>query len=363
MKKFLIGLIGMLLVVAAPITAIAYHAGASEFVANAIGLASIPAVMYLVKKFPTVSMPGVVKNGVEVEVWSEYIASNLFRGIEFLKNCYRADHHVLAGKVVHIPQPGSKPTVVKNRTSLPAVAVKRADTDVVYSLDEYTTDPTVIEDAANVQLSYDKMDSVLGDHIGALNESVADDILYAWAPTVAGSIIRTTGANVLAHMPAATGNRKAFTLSDLKKARIVLNKQKVLKTLRYCIMSDEMWSQLEEELKATNSKDYSAYNDAREGVIGKLYGFEIVTTTTVVTYDNAAVPQPKAVGAVGATTDNDAVYCYQKNHLELALGDIKFFENNQDATYYGDVYSGLVRMGGRKRYTGQQGIVAIVQTP
>jgi hypothetical protein len=436
MKKIvnLIVLLSAALLFASPVSV---HA--SEIVQN-FPLAIVPGVLgmaygayiHITKLFQT---PFVFR-AVEVEIWTEYIADNLFKGIEFLKNSFRADSYVLSGKVVHIPQPGSRPTVVKNRTSIPATAVKRNDTDVVYALDEYTTDPTVIEDAATVQLSYDKMTSVLGDHIGALNESVCDNILNSWAPAGAANIIRTSGSNYVSHMTGATGNRKGFTLSDLKRAKVTLDKQKVSAKGRYAVMSFDMWSQLEDELKATNAKDYSLYNDAKEGAIAKLYGFDIVPTTNVATYDSGAItastwarstttatittpaphglvtgtnvqltvtsdaaaiplgiytitvtgastftftclngggasgtashtanaaPVVRAIGALGAITDNDAVFCYQKDCVELALGEIKFFEQTNHPQMYGDVYSGLVRMGGRQRYTNGIGIVAIVQ--
>jgi hypothetical protein len=363
MKKFLIAIVGMLLCVAAPIAGIAHQFGATEPVATLLGLFSIPATMYFVKAFPMPQMPGVVRNGVEVEMWSNWISDNLFRGIEFLKNCMRADEYVLNGKIVHIPQAGGKPTAVKNRAFNGAGATKtqRTDTDVTYPLDEYTTNPVVIEDAAKVQLSYDKMTSVLGDHVGVLNELILDTILNVWMPATAANILRTTGSNVPAHLPVATGTRKAITLADIKAARVLLNKQKVLAKDRFCIMSEDMWSQLENELKATNTRDYSVVMDPIEGEIKRLYGFNIITTPVMPIYDNAATPVVRAVGAAGAITDNDAVLFYQKNSVELALGEIKFFETAGSAIDYGDVYSALVRMGGRKRYANETGVVALVQ--
>lgn len=438
MKKFvnLIVILSAALLFASPLSV---HA--SEIVQN-YPLAIVPGVIGLAYG-AFIHMKSMFQNpfvfrAVEVEIWTEYIADNLFKGIEFLKNCYRADQYVLSGKVVHIPQPGSRPTVVKNRTDIPAAAVKRNDTDVTYALDEYTTNPTVIEDAATVQLSYDKMNSVIGDHVGALNESVCDNILVSWAPSTSGNILRTTGSNYAAHLTGQTGNRKGFTLSDLKRAKVVLDKQKVSLKGRFAIMSFDMWSQLEDELKATNAKDYSLYSDAANGVIAKLYGFDIVTTTNTVVYDSGtitastwarstttatittpaphglatgntvqvsvtsdaaaiplgvytitvtgastftftclnaggasgtashtspiATPVVRAVGALGAITDNDAVFCYQQDCVELALGEIKFFEQTNHPQMYGDVYSGLVRMGGRQRYSNGLGIVAIVQS-
>jgi hypothetical protein len=364
MKKFLVIMIGLAIFIAAPVSMVAQQLGASGALSGLIGLVSVPSVMALVKLLPSIRIPGVHLAGVEVEVWTEYISNNLFKGVEFLKNCWRSDQYVLQGKVVHIPQAGSKPTVVKNRSTIPATAVKRNDTDIVYALDEYTTDPTVIEDAANVQLSYDKMSSVIGDHIGALNETICDNILFAWAPSASTSILRTTGATTYAaHTTGGTGVRKGFTLSDLKKAKVALDKQNVSKVGRCALMSYDMWAQLEDELKATNAKDFSLLNDATNGVIAKLYGFDITATNSTVIYTNAATPVVRAVGALGAATDNDAVFCYQKDCVELALGEIKFFEQTNHPQMYGDVYSGLVRMGGRKRYENGLGIVAIVQEP
>lgn len=306
-----------------------------------------------------------VLNAIEVEMWSDFIANNLYRGVEFLKNCFRADQYVLKGKVVHIPQAGSKPNAQKNRafSGVGATKTKRTDTDVVYALDEFTTDPVVIEDAATVQLSYDKMESVLNDHIGVLSEVILDNILNAWMPSQSTNIIRTTGSAVATHLPASTGTRKAFTLTDFKNARIALNKQKVLRTDRFAIMSEDMWGQLEAELKATPTRDYVTVFDPIEGEIKKLYGFTIVTTPVMPIYDNAGTPVVRAVGAAGAATDNDAVLFYQKNHLELAMGEIKFFETPNSAIDYGDVYSALVRMGGRKRYANETGVIALIQVP
>ena len=52
---------------------------------------------------------------------------------------------------------------------------------------------------------------------------------------------------------------------------------------------------------------------------------------------------------------------YQKDMVEKAIGEIKFFETKDDAVYQGDLYSALVRAGGRAKYSAGTGIVPIVQ--
>jgi hypothetical protein len=312
-----------------------------------------------------------VLRAVEVEIWGDYIMSNLFKGWSFIKRSFDASKYVLVGKVVHIPQAGQKPAVVKNRGTLPAVAVKRNDTDVLYALDEYTTDPVIIEDAANVQLSYDKMDDVLGDHTGVLNEACCDNLLIAWAPATASNILRSTGtlAATNCYMPLATGSRRAYLSTDLKRAMILMNKNKVPKQGRVAVMTEDAWNQIEEELRINNSREFSRYVNASEGTldnakgdsIGRLYGFDIYTTPNTVVYDNSATPVVKAYGAIGAAADNDAILCWHERMVERSLGEVKFFGQEQAPLYYGDVYSALVRAGGRKRYNNETGVYAIVQ--
>ena len=78
-------------------------------------------------------------------------------------------------------------------------------------------------------------------------------------------------------------------------------------------------------------------------------------------YDNSSTPVPKAVGAATAATDNQAVICWQKNAVAKAKGSVKFFENKNDALYYGDVYSAECKLGGRKRRSTGAGVIEIVQ--
>lgn len=327
-------------------------------VATAVAAAGgVLAVKYAYHSQP---FTGFHRYAVQVEAWQDFIAGNLFKENPFLQFCKRADQYVLMGKVVHIPQAGGKPNVVKNRTALPASVTQRTDTDVTYALDSYTTDPITIRDAETYELSYDKMDSILGEHQEALNETFGDNILITWAPTATGNILRTTGDPVTTHIVGTTGTRKALKAVDLSKAQTLLNKQKVSKADRYALMSEDMHDQLKADLSITSARDYSVVIDPVTGRITKLHGFTILTRPDVVVY-NAAATAVNAYGAAVAGTDNDGVLCWQKNAVEVALGETKFFEQKDAPDYYGDVYSAEVKAGGRRVRNDSAGIVAIVQ--
>src|SRR6188474_2421936 len=142
---------------------------------------------------------------IQKEIWTNHIQENLFKDNEFLNYAFNADQYVLQGKVVHIPNAGSSPSVVKNRSSLPATVTQRTDIDITYAIDEFTSDPILIPNADTIELAYDKLSSALSDSEAALRQLVADWMLYNWRAENASSIVRTTGANVTAHLPSATG--------------------------------------------------------------------------------------------------------------------------------------------------------------
>lgn len=310
---------------------------------------------------------------IQKELWVNYIMGNLFKDNPHLNpsNCTRVDENVLAGRIVHIPQAGSKPGVTRNRSSFPAVAVRRTDGDIVYAIDEYTTDPTAISNADTIELSYNKMDSVLGEHISTLAEAVGDDIIYNWLAgfsagagsqaIAAATVFRiTNAATVAASAPSATGTRQKFGYAEFRRARKLLNQQKVAKTDRFALLSSELYDQLQDDADLIK-RDFGKELDMENGIITRLFGFNLMERVTVAYYSNAATPVVNSVGALGAATDNEGAIFYQKGAVECALGEINFFEQLDDPREYGDVYSGLVRMGGRKRRATAAGIVAAVQ--
>lgn len=296
---------------------------------------------------------------IQKEIWEGDIVESLWAENPHLAHCVNADQYVLAGKVVHIPQAGTSPGVKKNRTELPATVTKRTDVDITYAIDEFTSDPVHIPDADTCELSYDKRNSVLLDTKNAINETVGVTMIAAWAPTAASRLIKTTGDAVPGHLNGATGNRKKITLADLKAAQLQFNKDNVPSADRYILIDANMYDQLTDQLTETQHRDFSRAYDEKTGVLGKLYGFNIMQRSYVLAYTGGG--SLKTLGAAGAATDNAAALCWHKASVERALGDVKFFEDQGNPQYYGDIYSALVRMGGRIRRQDNKGVLAIVQ--
>lgn len=306
---------------------------------------------------------GVMPMAIQKEMWVKYIIDTLFEDNEFLKFAFNADEHVLSGKVVHITRANSKPGTEKNRTTLPATVVKRNHEDITYAVDEFTTNPELIANAETIELAYDKLSHTLGQHVSTLREDIANNMLYNWVTSSGGVTesalqLRTLGAAVTSHTGAATGNRRKLTKESLKAARTLMNKNKISKKDRYALIDSDMMDQLLDDADLM-VRDSSMELDVKNGVITKLYGFNLIERSDVLVYDNTATPVVKAIGAAGAAADNAAAICWQKDAVERAMGTVKVFDETDSPIYFGSIYSALVRMGGRLRR--KEGVVVIVQ--
>ncbi|MDM8176850.1 hypothetical protein QT327_21285 [Olivibacter sp. 47] len=356
-KSFLVPFLGFLLMIAPVVAAVTEQINISPQIA-AVGVTVVLiALSVLGKKY---SAPNVNVAGVTVEIWVKYIIERFWKNNAFMKNAFNDDQYVIGGKIVHIPQPGAKPVVRKNRTTFPAAAVRRTDTDILYALDEYSTDPTHIQDAEKVELSYDKIDSVLGDHIGAIADVAADDMILKWLADIqAANIIKTTGPATAATLVGATGNRKAAVHKDIRRARLLMNTNNVPQGDRFGLLEENMADQIFESLSDNEQRNFTEYADASTGVLGRLYSFDIMTRSSVAAATNTDAI--KALDAEILATDNAVSMFWHKNAVARAQGEVKLFDNVNDPQYYGDIYSALVRMGGRRRRADDLGVVALIQ--
>lgn len=299
---------------------------------------------------------------IEKEIWRKDIQEAVFDNNTFLDLAFNADEYVIGGAVVHIPQSGGAGNIEKNRSTFPATIRRRTDTDIVYVLDEYTSDPVKITDADKKELSYDKRNSVIGEDKEAIKQLVAEDFLYKWAASLpAGSILLTTGGAVAASAPGATGNRKAAILADLQRAQAELDVQGVAENDRYAMTPSRLRAQLFPvgDLTVQTMMLNVTPEERKKGVIGEVCGFKILSRTKAVIYTNAGTL--KAPGAASAVDDDEAIVCWQKNAVERAKGTVDFFEDLKNPTEYGDIYSMLVRAGGRRRREDDKGVITIRQ--
>jgi len=310
---------------------------------------------------------------ITVEIWQKHIEEEIFKDNSFLRKSFNADEYVIGGKVVHIPQSGGSGNVVKNRSVVPATVRKRIDTDIVYVLNAFTTDPVLIPNVETKELSYDKRNSVIGEDRDALIEATAEETLHSWvnspsygsysaSPLPAGAKFLTTGAAVTASAPGATGTRNGANLTDLQRLQAYFRstnrwfegKMNILLTPNMLV---EMFP-ADSIITATYMNNVTEA-ERRMGVILKAQGFNIYSRSSVLIATAAGAL--RAPGEAGAVTDGEASLAWYENSVELAMGGVDAFEKLRDPQFYGDVYSFEVRLGGRARRADYAGIALLRQ--
>lgn len=295
---------------------------------------------------------------VQKEIWAKTIVEGLFADDSFAAKSMNDDAFVYEGKKVHIPNAGKPSKIQKNRADVPATATNRQDTDVEYDIDEFTTDPVNIPYADEVELSYNKRNSVIYQDRESLREAARQNLLYKWAPQ-ASNIIETTGAAVKAHTPSATGNRKAMTKEEVKTLMTKFNKENIPQTDRYLLLDAEMYAQLLDSLTATDQIGFFRAADVKKGIIGELYGFSIMMRSEVLRYTTGG--DVSEWSTTGEATDNAAALAWHKASVSRAVGEVKVFDSYNNPLYYGDVLSFLVRCGGAIRRKDKAGVWVVRQ--
>lgn len=294
---------------------------------------------------------------VRKELWARTIVEGLFPDDSFMTKSIDDSQYVYLGKKVHVPQAGNAPSVTKNRSSVPATAASREDSDLEYEIAEFTTDPIYIPNADNYELSYSKRESVTREARNGLMQYVATDMLMNWAPA-ASETYQTTGAAVDPHISGATGKRKSLNRHDVLRLQILFDSQNIPQKDRYLLLDAHMYGQLLSDLTESDKNMFMASADAAKGIVGNLYGFNVMKRSQVLRYSAAKAPVPVSSDTA---TDLAAGLAWHQDAVSRALGDVKAFVNNDNALYYGDVLSFLVRAGGHKRRKDKKGVIALLE--
>jgi hypothetical protein len=302
---------------------------------------------------------------IQKEVWAADIKEKLFPEDSFVAQS--ADDTPFAdNKTVHRAVAGNLPNVVRNRATVPAGIERRTDEDASYDLDEFTSDPTLIRDIEEVEVNYNKRQSVLRSHIATINLRVANWMQYHWAPTPSANLIRTTGAarTAIATAVGATGNRKKLLLADIFKLAALFDDMDLPENGRNLLLPAAMYTDLVEANWATLLQLQSEGSAIlKDGSMMMLHGFKIYKrgAKNLLTYTNAGTPVKRTPEAGTLTSANAAALAWHSDFVTRAKGEVKVFENLDDATMYGSVFSALVRAGGRAQYPDFLGVAAIVE--
>ena len=302
------------------------------------------------------------------EIWVADVQEALNRNADFLPFSIDDSAYIAFG-TVHIPQSGGNPTVIKNPATFPLTISERTDTDRTYAMNQFALEPTLITNLDELQISYDKRQSVLGQQITTLTQRIGDEVAISWTATGAANLRDTSGtASGSALAPGATGTRKAVTLADIAYLAQKLDLDNAPRGGRKLLMSTGMFWQLMEisdVLRASYNGFQNQGNVLQTGTVAQLFGFDIMIRPVVSVFADTAT-SPKAFGAATATTDNFACIAFHTSTVRRALGSMTPLYNsgsngNGLPEYLGSIFNMEVMLGSAIGRADMKGVATLVQ--
>ncbi len=253
--------------------------------------------------------------GVLKEIWTGEMVKSLRRGLD---GSWLAgvpdDSSIVENDVIHLVDVGVDPDVLVNNTTYPIPLQALDDADIAISLDKFQTKATPIKDDELYAISYDKIARVKESHANSINDSKfkkAAHALCATENTATTPVLTTTGA-------AGSDNRKAMTINDVIAMKKAMDKLGVPSDQRRLVLCSDHVN----DLLATDQKFREQYNIDREnGVIGRLYGFDIYEFANNPVYTTAGVK--KAVGATAEAGEYQASFAFYVPRVFKATGSTK----------------------------------------
>lgn len=132
------------------------------------------------------------------EVWIDQVKEGFYPDDRFLQKATDYSQFVDHNRL-HIASAGIDPKVLVNNTTYPISVIGRDDEDNEIRLDKFETENTIVRRPEALEYSYDKLESVIGQHRSTLRASVATKAAHAYAPaedTENTPVIITTGESI-----------------------------------------------------------------------------------------------------------------------------------------------------------------------
>ena len=295
------------------------------------------------------------------EIFAKDLQELIFNGLEFTIHAQNHDGFV-EGSVVRVPNHIETIEVRTNPTGT-ATANTRSDAFTSYNVDYYATDPVKVLLKDEFQTNYSLRESSIKSHAQQLSETIGDTVLYNWASGVtASNIFRTTGATSSDNLTAiGTGSRNKLVKEDLKKVVKQMDKDKLPKEGRFCILPSDMYYELFDDATLL-SFDNNNRKPLPDGVITQVMGVNIMSRSTVAHFDGTTLEAPASIA--GTASGNHGAIVWHESAVAKAYDGSKAFVTNEDPMNYGSSFlsagsfmgSAALRQGGDWK-----GVYAIVQ--
>jgi hypothetical protein len=279
--------------------------------------------------------------GLSKEVWWDVIMEGFWGTDTWLSELRDFDSFV-ENDIIHIAEAGIAPNVFINNNTYPIPVSERIDSHGQLTLDRYDTENTLVRNADLVELSYDKLTSVVYGHKQALRMKFMEKTAHAIAPTadsVFTPVIGTTGATL--------AGLKKLTFDDVDSLCSRFDEAEIPMEGRVLIMTPTMKAHLKAE-------DRKLYKEVMSE--GSLFGFKLyfIASSRMPKY-NKTTGSKLPYAAAPTANDNAALIAFHKDEVFRCKGKEEMFysEKQSDPINRADIMGFAMRgLGGSIRNKG-----------
>lgn len=253
------------------------------------------------------------------QIWTDQLMKNFYPDASFLAFSKNFTALVEYDKL-HMAEVGVDPQVFINNTTYPISVSDRIDTPIEIELDLFETENTLVRSPDLVELSYDKLDSVVYGHKQALRTSTAMKAAHAYAPnsdTPFTPVIETSGA------PTEDGFSR-LTIKDILLLKRRFDDCDIPSDNRFLVLCPRHV----EDLLLENTNIFKDIFDLIDGKPKKFAGFSFLEFSKTAKY-NAVTKQKIAFGAVGENVTYSS-FAFHKDEVMRADGTVKMYADKDD---------------------------------
>lgn len=264
-------------------------------------------------------------------------------------------------------------------------AIKRINTLLNYPNQNFFVVPVIIDkNNQDGELSYDKLQQIREEMAEELNTQIANWAAVKWGPTVAGNILKTTGATTRTSLIVGgyNGLVKRITFQDLLNVRKEAMKQQKMGGRWYVLPTPEQW---EDIMLIPEFRDFEKTGNQtllKAGVIGTwlnmtwleprqnddleaniIYDTTVPTAPTKVDYIGAVDGDGRTIETLTATANSvSAVLFWNDRMVRRSEGRNNAFFRANDPEFQADIISANVRFGASFGRSDNKGVIALVET-
>lgn len=241
------------------------------------------------------------------EIWVSDVQNLLLPDNSFVTK--GTDYSAFAdAHTIHIPVEAGNVNVEIDRSVLPGAIGVSDDTERAIMMHHFTTDPVRLFRPEDVELSYDKRSIITKKIADSLNNKIAEYAL--------GILANNGGVSMAAN---------AKVTDTLRTVALEFDRRDYPEADRYVLLSAEAYSKLFKELTDAQTNAFLAVANASTGVIGGIFGLNILKRSTV--------------------GEDYNVISWHKRDYMYALGPTEIYTQENAPEYYGTIISASARFG------------------